>query len=1025
MELDEFLLDVPRESGDGDSGAECKEPTGSSPLAPRKDFLEIKDALVNITREVQGAERPKDNKKLSRIPVRQVRPTSILSSIPQNPASDINEGSPNTTSSDKNNVSTLSSSSSSIHSENQTIDSLHNSAKREEGHEREKWRDIKQLVQDEEYSLLEEAYLSNTPTPTDEDCSMNSSIIKDFNDIHKDLIVSRNIGFNNTSNYETSTEDSLSPRAPIAHIDGMDGILDDESPTSEDFTLVEETILEAPEEFRSSEFCGDQEPEMSDSDVWTREETDLSTTALSCTAEDLNRDRGAEVGLKGQGNVQEWRQDTQYIQNNKQQELAVIKECASELEVDVEDGNTIITATNQVEREAKVQDEEKEDCSENVTPTETHDSEIVSNRSDNEVVCNEVDNESKLNAEQCVLKKAERFSAGDAGARLAMNGRVEASYSENACAAHRTLEAAAVAAVAVVQASIASSDAAGAQATRSSRVSTVSVRAASRFPVPSHAGDTSQHQQQELPPQTEPRASGLDWEFRDGRLVFVSKSKSNKSSDHGETASELPNNSNRITNTENIINSACENEINSSNCDTQAESLFEVLSSTCTQQIEQHKIVNCVNDTTEQHTLADCIDEPDFASLETSEPLRSRDINRRSTEIGSRLKLLESKLKEAAGLTDTLNTVKTNNKSAGLALTEANNKLLNSELKESVNKGIKEEEVKVEKEDTEVVLDKNENECGKSDEVERKAQVRVPESEDDEDLYPQIEITELGSPADLDAFLDDRFGGRCEFDVRRIGAFTHLGADGQFFLVYDELEDECCSSESDEPYGSVSGVADSSAAEAASATMRGDGGGGGGGGGGSEAEPARKRHNPDHDNLKSLLKKPGRGKDKKNRVSFNENRNEFFDADYIILIREECDYDEDDDDGVCTCNQHEMVRLTCCEPGCNCGYDEGPQVSGGGMGASGPTPQSPKFAPPLEFVDSVTLSPPEGYKDMDLGEQQLIALQQMARLRQQQQQQPPQQHQPAVCRECSGVHESGKYFLNASHLFKLSSCSQH
>lgn len=292
--------------------------------------------------------------------------------------------------------------------------------------------------------------------------------------------------------------------------------------------------------------------------------------------------------------------------------------------------------------------------------------------------------------------------------------------------------------------------------------------------------------------------------------------------------------------------------------------------------------------------------------------LRSRDINKKS-EGNSRLKLLEEKLKEAAGLTD------------------------------------KKQKVP----EKPVILDKNDNEC---------KQIIVEQNtieELDEEFYPDVEITELGSPADLDAFLDDRFGGRCEFDVRRIGTFTGYGGN-EFFVVYDELEedseDEECRIKIEQP------------------KMRGEGN-----------QDAPKRHNPDHDNLKSLLKKPGRKETKKNRVSFNETKNEFFDADYIILIREDCDYDEDDDDGVCTCNQHEMVRLTCCEPDCNCNAYEDQ------------TPQSPKFAPPLEFVDSVTLSPPEGYKDMD---QQLLALQQMARQR------------GAVCRECSGHHDSGKFLMS-------------
>ncbi|CAH1105129.1 unnamed protein product [Psylliodes chrysocephalus] len=157
---------------------------------------------------------------------------------------------------------------------------------------------------------------------------------------------------------------------------------------------------------------------------------------------------------------------------------------------------------------------------------------------------------------------------------------------------------------------------------------------------------------------------------------------------------------------------------------------------------------------------------------------------------------------------------------------------------------------------------------------------------------------------------------------------------------------------------------------------------------GTDGGGEKNKHNPDGENLKSLLKKSGKKDKKNNRVVFNENKNEFFDADYIILIREECDFDEEDDDGVCTCYQHEMVRLQCCEPDCNCGgaYEE--------LEAETQTPQSPKFAPPIEFVDAVTLSPPEGYKDMELEE--LAYKQQMSRNRQQ---------RTAVCRECSANQE--------------------
>lgn len=71
--------------------------------------------------------------------------------------------------------------------------------------------------------------------------------------------------------------------------------------------------------------------------------------------------------------------------------------------------------------------------------------------------------------------------------------------------------------------------------------------------------------------------------------------------------------------------------------------------------------------------------------------------------------------------------------------------------------------------------------------------------------------------------------------------------------------------------------------------------------------------------LRSLLKPVNRPPPvRKNRVVFDETRNEFFDADYIILIREDCPYDEEDEEP-CTCGDHELVRI-CCDEGCNCGY---------------------------------------------------------------------------------------------------------
>ncbi|XP_046801426.1 uncharacterized protein LOC111688804 isoform X3 [Lucilia cuprina] len=142
--------------------------------------------------------------------------------------------------------------------------------------------------------------------------------------------------------------------------------------------------------------------------------------------------------------------------------------------------------------------------------------------------------------------------------------------------------------------------------------------------------------------------------------------------------------------------------------------------------------------------------------------------------------------------------------------------------------------------------------------------------------------------------------------------------------------------------------------------------------------------------LRGLLKKPNRPPPtRKNRVVFDETRNEFFEADYIILIREDCAYDEEDEEP-CTCGEHELVRL-CCEEGCQCNYSTAPATTDDNR-----TPQSPKYAPPIEFVDEAALSPPDGYKDNGLkntlggalsghifGAQHLQQLQVIQRLQQQ------------------------------------------
>ncbi|KAF5277764.1 hypothetical protein FQR65_LT03744 [Abscondita terminalis] len=339
-------------------------------------------------------------------------------------------------------------------------------------------------------------------------------------------------------------------------------------------------------------------------------------------------------------------------------------------------------------------------------------------------------------------------------------------------------------------------------------------------------------------------------------------------------------------------------------------------------------------------------------SCDDNEPsvLCSRDLNRRAVEGQSRLKHLENKLKKA-GITDgKCNVFLDDNPLYAEDLKNKSPVDVDHKPQKIVSDNLKDKKV------LEQVVDKLTQPLLKLD--------------CEEDVDRDLKNEDLLSPeANGSGDQVDFAGGSvCQFDVRQVDTFSGYN-DSEFFLVYDELdnssdEDEC----EYEHYHIIS-------------EMRGDGSMG------TDGERS-KQHNPDRENLKSLLKKPGRGRDvKKNRVVFNENKNEFFDADYIILIREECDYDDEEDDGVCTCNDHEMVRLTCCEPNCNCNLYEGY--------SSDPTPQSPKFAPPLEFVDAVTLSPPEGYKDMELGEQQLLALQQMAMRGQ----------RSAVCRDCSATHD--------------------
>lgn len=99
---------------------------------------------------------------------------------------------------------------------------------------------------------------------------------------------------------------------------------------------------------------------------------------------------------------------------------------------------------------------------------------------------------------------------------------------------------------------------------------------------------------------------------------------------------------------------------------------------------------------------------------------------------------------------------------------------------------------------------------------------------------------------------------------------------------------------------------------------------------------------------------------KKNHVQFNEGLNKFFDADYVILIRDDDEYDGD------------MIGCDCEDDYCfeDC-YEEYEDYQKSHQPHSQPHghPQQKKydlcaaFEPPMEFVDQVTLSPPDGYKD--------------------------------------------------------------
>lgn len=124
--------------------------------------------------------------------------------------------------------------------------------------------------------------------------------------------------------------------------------------------------------------------------------------------------------------------------------------------------------------------------------------------------------------------------------------------------------------------------------------------------------------------------------------------------------------------------------------------------------------------------------------------------------------------------------------------------------------------------------------------------------------------------------------------------------------------------------------------------------------------------------LKSALKRGSKKYSrKKHRVQFNENLNKFFEADYVILVRDD-EYDDDEDLEEVEYGQCECGNQFCYE---GCYYEDVEEDGDYGTEyhrhpSSVDSPRfdfAAAFDPPFEFVDPVTLSPPDGYKDAGCG----------------------------------------------------------
>jgi hypothetical protein len=145
----------------------------------------------------------------------------------------------------------------------------------------------------------------------------------------------------------------------------------------------------------------------------------------------------------------------------------------------------------------------------------------------------------------------------------------------------------------------------------------------------------------------------------------------------------------------------------------------------------------------------------------------------------------------------------------------------------------------------------------------------------------------------------------CEFDVQTFNKF--LKEEEEEEEVEEEEEEKCNSDDEDDIKSDESDFFCDCLVEAVPLYH--------------QASPKNIMRETGAGKLRGLLKQPNRpAPARKNRVVFDETRNEFFEADYIILIREDCPYDEEDEEP-CTCGDHELVRI-CCDEGCNCGYTE-------------------------------------------------------------------------------------------------------